>query len=395
MKKNKACGPDCLPIEVAKALGDEGAIWMTGVLNEAMKEGIPEEWRTSMITPIYKQKGDPLECNNFRGIKLLSHILKLWEIVENRLKKMVNISERQYGFPPGKSTTLPLFCLRMPQEKHRWFGKELHMVFVDLEKAYGRMPRELIWYSLRRKGVPEAYINIIRDMYAGCKTSVMTSAGRTKEIQNEVGLHQGSALSPLLFVIIIDVITEEIDEGTPWAMLFADDLVLCDPDREMMELRLERWRECMEKNGLKVSRPKTEHLQTTEETDPVGMKSYLETEMVNLPTVQSFIYLGSTIDRRGGASKDVESRVAKAWSKWRELSTVICDKKVPTKLKILLYQTVIRPMVLYGYETWPMSVKDERRMATTEMRLVRWAMGVSLLEHRRNEETWRKRKWNR
>ena len=110
--------------------------------------------------------------------------------------------------------------------------------------------------------------------------------------------------------------------------------------------------------------------------------------MVNLPTVQSFIYIyiGSTIDRRGGASKDVENRVAKAWSKWRELSGVICDKKVPTKLKILIYQTVIRPTLLYGCETWPMSVKYERRMATTEMRMVRWAMGVSLLEHRRNEE---------
>ena len=122
-------------------------------------------------------------------------------------------------------------------------------MFVDLEKAYDRVPRELIWYSLRRKGVSEAYINIIRDMYAGCKTSVMTSAGKTKGVEIEVGLNQGSALSPLLFVIIIDVITEEIEEGTPWAMLFADDLVLCDPDREMMELRLERWRECMEKNG--------------------------------------------------------------------------------------------------------------------------------------------------
>ena len=186
-------------------------------------------------------------------------------------------------------------------------------MFVDLEKACDRVRRELIWYSLRRKRVPEAYINIIRDIYAGCKTSVMTSAGRTKEIKIEVGLHQGSALSPLLFVIIIDVITEEINEGTPWAMLFADDLVLCDPDRQMMEVRLERWRECMEKNGLKVSRAKTEHLQTTEETYPVGMKKYMETELVNLPTVQSFKYLGSMIARRGGASKDVESRVAKAW----------------------------------------------------------------------------------
>ena len=131
-------------------------------------------------------------------------------------------------------------------------------------------------------------------MYAGCRTSVMASAGKSKGIEIEVGLHQGSALSPLSFVIIIDVITEDI-EGTPWAMLFADDLVLCDPDREMLELRLERWRECMEKNGLKVSRAKTEYLQTRGDTDPVRMKRYMETEMVNLPTAQSFKYIGSTI----------------------------------------------------------------------------------------------------
>ncbi len=82
----------------------------------------------------------------------------------------------------------------------------------------------------------------------------------------------------------------------------------------------------------------------------------------------------------------MDNRVTKAWSKWRELSGVICDKKIPTKLKLLIYQTVIRPTLLYGCETWPMSVKNEKRIATTEMRMVRWAMGVSLLEHRRNEE---------
>ena len=108
----------------------------------------------------------------------------------------------------------------------------------------------------------------------------------------------------------------------------------------------------MEKNGLKVSRAKTEHLQTPGDTDPVRMKRYNETEMVN------FKYIGSTIYRGGGASKDVENRVTKAWSKWRELSGVICDKKIPTKLKLLVYQTVIRPTLLYGCETWPMSVKD-------------------------------------
>ena len=82
---------------------------------------------------------------------------------------MVNIIERQHGFRTGKSTIQPLFCLRMLQEKHRKFGKELHAVFVDLEKVYDRVPKDLIWYSLRQKGVPEAYINIIRDIMLGAR----------------------------------------------------------------------------------------------------------------------------------------------------------------------------------------------------------------------------------
>ena len=77
------------------------------------------------------------------------------------------------------------------------------------------------------------------------------------------------------------------------------------------------------------------------------MKKYMETEVVNLPTVQSFKYIGSMIDRRAGASKDVESRVAKAWSKRRELSGVLCDKKVPTKLKILIYQKLLENLNPY------------------------------------------------
>ena len=114
-------------------------------------------------------------------------------------------------------------------------------------------------------------------MYAGCQTSVMTNTGVTNDIEIEVSFHQGSAINPLLFMIIIGVITEEIEEGTPWAMLFADDLVLCDPDREMTEQRFERWREYMEKNGLKFSRAKTEHLQTKGDADPVMMKRYMDT----------------------------------------------------------------------------------------------------------------------
>ena len=72
----------------------------------------------------------------------------------------------------------------------------------------------------------------------------------------------------------MDVITEDIDEDSPWAMLFADDLALCDSDRERLERRLEIWREKMEAAGLKISRKKTEHLPAAGDQENIRMKKY-------------------------------------------------------------------------------------------------------------------------
>ena len=105
---------------------------MTTMLKEVQKKGIQEIWIHSSITPLFKQKRDSLNCNNYRGIKLLSHLLKLWErVIEHRLREIVTISERQYGFQKGKSTTQPMFCLRMVQERFRVFDKSIHIVLVD------------------------------------------------------------------------------------------------------------------------------------------------------------------------------------------------------------------------------------------------------------------------
>ena len=75
-----------------------------------------------------------------------------------------------------------------------------------------------------------------------------------------------------------------------------------------------------------------------------------------------------------------------AWNKWREITGVICDKKVPVKLKHKIYKTVIKPTMTYGVECWTMKKKDEMLMNKTEMRMLRWIQGVSLREHKRNKE---------
>ena len=108
-----------------------------------MGECIPEEWKRSMLIPIYKNKGDAQFCGNHRGIKLMSHTMKVWErIIEARLGDRVEISKKQYGFMPGKGTTDAMFVLRMLMEKYREGQRQLHCVFVDLEKAYDRVPWE-------------------------------------------------------------------------------------------------------------------------------------------------------------------------------------------------------------------------------------------------------------
>ncbi|KAK3549439.1 hypothetical protein QTP86_001440 [Hemibagrus guttatus] len=144
---------------------------------------MPEEWRRSVLVPIFKNKGDVQICSNYRGIKLMSHTMKVWErVVEARLRKVVEICEQQYGFMPRKSTTDAIFALRILMEKYRDGQRELHCVFVDLEKAYDRVPREELWYCMRKSGVAEKYVRVVQDMYERSRTVVRCAVGQTEEL---------------------------------------------------------------------------------------------------------------------------------------------------------------------------------------------------------------------
>ncbi|KAK3552120.1 hypothetical protein QTP86_000784 [Hemibagrus guttatus] len=116
-------------------------------------------------------------------------------------------------------------------------------VLENLEKAYDRVPREELWYCMRKSGVAEKYVRVVQDMYERSRTVVRCAVGQTEEFNVEVGLHQGSALSPFLFAIVMDQLSEEVRQESPWTMMFADDIVICSESREQVEENLERWRQ--------------------------------------------------------------------------------------------------------------------------------------------------------
>ena len=177
---------------------------------------------------------------------------------------------------------------------------------------------------------------------AACRHNTGHVSGYSDESENtteyfdiEVGLHKGSALSPLLFIIVMDVLASEVRTHPPWGLLFADDLALCTESSAEVEEELQKWRRVLGENGLKISRVKTKYLR------PTNCKDNIYRLRESVPTVDSFSYSGSTLQAEGGWDKDVPNRIRTGWNRWREMSDVICDKKVPEVLNNKIYKTAI------------------------------------------------------
>ncbi|KAK3570878.1 hypothetical protein QTP86_029384, partial [Hemibagrus guttatus] len=201
MKSGKAVGPDDIPVEVSKCLGEAAVEFLTSLFNRVLEsERMPEEWR-SVLVPIFKNK--------------------------------------------------------------------------DLEKAYDRVPREELWYCMRKSGVAEKYVRVVQDMYERSRTVVRCA-------------------------VVMDQLSEEVRQESPWTMMFADDIVICSESREQVEENLERWRFALERRGMKVSRSKTEYMGVNEREGSGTVRLQGE----GMKKVQEFKYLGSTVQSNGECGKE-------------------------------------------------------------------------------------------
>jgi len=141
-----------LTAEMVQATEGIGTQWLLDLCNGIVKDGcIPEDSKSSVILPIYKGKGDPMECGSYRGIKLLENAMKVVErIFEHRIRQQIEVDDMQFGFIKGKGTTDAISTLRQMQENFSVKGKKLYFGFVDLEKTFDRVPREVIRWAMRK-----------------------------------------------------------------------------------------------------------------------------------------------------------------------------------------------------------------------------------------------------
>ncbi|CAK1594062.1 unnamed protein product [Parnassius mnemosyne] len=220
-------------------------------------------------------------------------------------------------------------------------------------------------------------------MYSASRTCVRSAAGTTGSIDVAVGLHQGSALSPYLFLLIMEALTSDLQDEAPWCMLFADDIVLVGEEGIEVQRRLTGWQRRLESVGLKISRSKTEYLCC----DFGGLSSPVPMSLDGaiLPICSDVKYLGSLIQDDGGIDRAVQHRINAGWMKWRQVTATTCDPRMPIRLKGKIYKSIIRPVVMYGSECWAVKKKDENRLHANEMRMLRWMCGVTRMDKIRNE----------
>ena len=266
-----------------------------------------------------------------------------------------------------------MFAFRMLMEKYREGQKELHCVFVDLEKAYNRVPGEELWYCMRKSVMVEKYWE---EYVQGSKTVVRCAIGTTESFKVKVGLHQGSALSLFLFAMIIDRQMNKVRRELLWTMLSADDIVICKETRKKVEWRLECWRYALERTGMKISMSKIKYLCINGGNDEETVKM----DDTKVPRVNEFKYLGSTLQESGNCERELKKRVQAGWNRWRKVSGVICDWRLPARVKGKVYSSVVRPAMLYGLETVAVAKNQ-----VEEMKMLRFAMGVMRKDKIKNE----------
>jgi hypothetical protein len=437
LANRKAPGVDGLPVELLKLCRECPEILYVFhqiIVKVWLEEDVPQEWKDAVLVVIFK-KLDKSVCANYRGISLISHAGKvLLKIVQARLsdyaEKEKLLPEAQCGFRPGRSTTDMLFALRRLMEIADTKNTPLYLCFVDLQKAYDTVDRELLWVVLAKCGVPDKMVAVIRAFHDGMRARVRVGADGDLSDWFDVntGLRQGCVLAPLLFNLFFGAVLFEVErlwmlddklradlvnivallnsdpvdtqeyrkaikrasrEETPTtlirlllsAFLYADDTGVVSLSASSLQLMMEVFVSTCTRFGLSVSEKKTETMQTCAKG---GEKTELKVQAAgqSYKEVDCFIYLGGATSANGSIIPEIQRRIGRAMGKMRQYSKPVFDcRSMWLSLKVRLLKSEVIEILLYGCATWTLSGEAWSKLRKTHRMLLHRITGFRKSTH--------------
>ena len=420
LSSGKAPGNDGIPAEVLKCGKPALLKPLLNLICECWESGhIPQDMRDAKIVTLYKNKGDRSDCNNYRGISLLSIVGKAFaRVVLARLQTLAQnvYPESQCGFRAGRSTMDMVFSLRQLQEKCREQQKVLFIAYIDLTKAFDLVSRTGLFSILKKIGCPPRLLSIIEAFHNNMHSTVLFDGATSEPFPVCSGVKQGCVLAPTLFGIFFSVLLryafENCSEGVNIhtradgnlyniarlrakskvetvlirELLFADDAALVSHTEEGLQQLVSRFSEACKEFGLTISLKKTNIMRQGTECLPA-----ISIEGNTLDVVEDYTYLGSNISSSLSLEKEIQTRIGKAVSLMARLNQRVWDNaQLTDRTKISVYQACVLSTLLYGSETWATYAKQIKQLNSFHLRCLRRILHIKWQERVTNVEVLRR-----
>ena len=216
MKSGKAPGNDEITADLLKARGVPVLKCLYHLFDEIWKtEQMIKDWSLVILILLFKNKDDKKICDNYRRISLLVITRKLFScVVLNRIQTIVveQLLEQQAGFRANRSTIEQIFSLRIVMEKYKQYNKPLHMCFIDIQKAYDSVNRDLLWKICKFYGLTDKIVNLLKMLHKNSKAKVRINGQLSDSFDIETGVMQDEIPSPFLFNVFFDFIIQKVLE---------------------------------------------------------------------------------------------------------------------------------------------------------------------------------------